>query len=190
MADQVPCVFISPSCNCVDLRATFGRQYRIELEESYWAEKPEYRADQAAWLMIIPCRFGHIYPFGGSTLAAWTYSPSRRRRLAGLACCRIHQEGDREITALFDVADFARVAAALRPRRRRRLSAEQRAASVERLVAFRFRSKSAARRNESKAQARGETGHDDSNPTFDQQKTPKRQHFGGSARRGQPLSSE
>ncbi len=67
-----------PPAQCVDLRAKFGHEYRGEFEASYDVERPEFRARATAWLGIIPCRFGHIYPFGGSTLAAWTDSPSRR----------------------------------------------------------------------------------------------------------------
>jgi len=112
----------------VNLRERFGRRFRVEYEESYHAERgADARADDP-WLMIIPCRFGHIFPHGGSTLAASVDGfPKIAGRLKRLACCRVHHDGDfGELTVLFDVADFAKVARIMRPRRRRQVSPRER----------------------------------------------------------------
>jgi len=37
----------------------------VTYEESYLTERPEYRDEEGPWLMIMPCRHGHIYPWGG-----------------------------------------------------------------------------------------------------------------------------
>jgi hypothetical protein len=129
---------------CVDLAATFGARYGTKYDESYYAERPEFRADEAALLTIIPCRRrgDHIYPFGGRMLAAFTTGREIRARLLALDCVRVHQDGrdggHPETTVLFDAADFTRVAAVIEPKRRRRLSPEQRAACADRLKAYQF----------------------------------------------------
>jgi Fe2+ transport system protein FeoA len=78
--------------------------------------------------MIVPGRYGHIFPHGGSLLAASVDGhPNVAGVLRRLPCCRIHQDGDfGELTVVFDVADFAKVARIIRPRRRRQVSPEQR----------------------------------------------------------------
>jgi hypothetical protein len=48
---------------------------------------------------------------------------------------RLHQDGDDGATIVFDVADFDKVAAVMKPLRRRQLSIEQRQACAERLLA-------------------------------------------------------
>jgi hypothetical protein len=120
--------------SCVDLRATFGDEYRVEHEESHEAESPDFRAQESAWLSVIPCRHGCIYPHGGRTLAAFTSSRGCAERLQALPGVRVHQDGQagraRELTVLFDVGDFDRVAAVLEPKRRRRLSEAHKAKLV------------------------------------------------------------
>jgi hypothetical protein len=113
---------------CINLREKFGRRFRIEREEGCG------RIDDP-WLLIIPCRFGHIFPHGGNTLAASVDAhPNIAGMLRRLPCCRIHQDGAfGELTVLFDIADFAKVARIMRPRRRRQVSESQKAVMVARL---------------------------------------------------------
>jgi hypothetical protein len=137
-----------PVADCIDLRAMFGADYRCEFEESYHAEKPEFRSVEAAWLTIIPCKWGHIYPHGGRMLAAYCGRRSRVDVLMGLDCVTVHVDcevegkrgrpGFRECTVLFDVADFDKVAELMEPKRRYRLSPERRLACAERLKAYHF----------------------------------------------------
>jgi len=56
--------------NCINLRERCGRRYKVVFEESYYAERPEFRVAEAAWLTIMPCQHGHICPWGGDRLAA------------------------------------------------------------------------------------------------------------------------
>ena len=59
-----------PTPTCVNLRECYGARYRVAYEASYHADHgPGARAPDP-WLMIVPCRFGHLFPHGGSTLAA------------------------------------------------------------------------------------------------------------------------
>ncbi len=118
-----------PSCRggspmeCVNLKKRFGQRFKIEYEESYYTERTKQTIEDP-WLMQIHCKYGHIFPHGGSLLAA---SVDGHINVAGvlrrLRCCRVHQDGDfGELTALFDVADFDKVAAIMHPRRRRQVS--------------------------------------------------------------------
>jgi hypothetical protein len=70
---------------CIDLAEQFGQRYRVEYEESYFAQYgPRARVDDP-WLKIIPCRAGHICPWGGSQLAAVTNKTGpTARKLAAL----------------------------------------------------------------------------------------------------------
>ena len=124
---------------CTDLHERFGDRYKIEHAESYAAERPEFRSQEEVWLQIIPCRFGHVYPYGGSALAVFVDGhPKLAGRLKRQGCCRVYCDGDDGTTLLFDVADFDKVAEIMRPKKRRRMTPEQRQAAVERLKAFQF----------------------------------------------------
>ena len=122
---------------CIDLKERFGRRYRIGYDESYHAEHGLNARIHDPWLMIVVCKFGRIFPHGGTTLAASVDGyPKVAGRLRRLSCCRVHQDGDfGELTVVFHVADFPKVAKILRPRRRRQVSPRER----ERLRAMGFK---------------------------------------------------
>lgn len=61
------------TAECLNLREMFGDQYRVEFEESYSAERPEFRAQEAPWLMVIRGQAGEVFPWDESTLVASTY---------------------------------------------------------------------------------------------------------------------
>jgi hypothetical protein len=125
--------------DCVNLRERFGRRYRVEYEESYYAQHgPRARTDDP-WLQIIPCQAGHIYPWGGSTLAASTNGRGpTANKLMALPGTTVHQDGSDGMTILFPVERFAEVAALMHPKRRRQMTAEQRQAAAERLAKYAF----------------------------------------------------
>jgi hypothetical protein len=127
---------------CIDLAEQFGRRYRVEYEESYFAQYGRRARVNDPWLKVLVCRHGEIYPFGGNTLAASVDGhPKLAGRLRRLGCCRVVQDGDLgELTATFDVVDFRKVAKVMRPRLRRELTAEQRAELIGRLDRHRSRS--------------------------------------------------
>lgn len=136
---------------CVNLNALFGQRLRICHEESFAAER---RREDCPELMILLCRYGHIFPYGGNTLGASIDGfPKVAGVLRRLKCCRIHQDGDfGELTVLFDVREFAKVARILQPRRRRRLSEAHRSKLASAGAKTRFgsgvQSELAARRRE------------------------------------------
>ncbi len=112
----------------INLRRRFGQRYKVQFEESYFAEHGQNARVEDPVLMVIACRFGHIYPNGGDVLAGSIDGhPKMATRMRRLPCCRVHQDGDDgELTVLFNVADFDRVARIMRPRRRRQISETER----------------------------------------------------------------
>ncbi len=114
--------------NCVNLKKQFGRRYKVVYEESYFAEHGQNARVEDSVYMLIPCRFGHLFPHGGDVLAGSVDGhPKVANRMRRLKCCRVHQDGDDgELTVLFDVADFDRVAKIMRPRRRKQISEAER----------------------------------------------------------------
>ncbi len=120
---------------CPNLRELYGNRFRIGHDPI--AVTPSQRKDP--WMMTIPCRGGAvIYPHGGDVLAVEIdYRPHLAKRLAAIPGVRLHQCGDGERTFLFPVDLFDQVAELVKPRRRRRLTQEQRAANAGRLAAWR-----------------------------------------------------
>jgi hypothetical protein len=121
---------------CINLKERFGKQYRVVCEDSYYAQYGPRARTVDSWLMVMPCRHGHIFPHGGDLLAASTDKAGGvARRLKALAGVTVHQDGDDGATVLFPVEMFNQVAALMKPRRRRvvNLTEEQRAELRERL---------------------------------------------------------
>ncbi|NLE37137.1 MAG: hypothetical protein GX621_03840 [Pirellulaceae bacterium] len=89
--------------------------------------------------MIIPGKYGHIFPHGDELLAVSIDGyPKIAAKVRRLSCCRVHQDGDRgELTAVFPAARFATVARIVKPRRRPVISPERRARMAERMQAIR-----------------------------------------------------
>ena len=124
--------------SCVDLKEEFGDRYRITKDESYWAEHGKNAWTHDPWYLIMPCRVGHIFPHGGTTLGiSLDGHPVIAKRLARMKRCRVHQPGADGTTLLFDLADFQQVAEIVRPHRRPRLSETQRADQRKRMLAMR-----------------------------------------------------
>lgn len=145
---------------CINLRDRFGDRFRVSHEESYAAERSEFRSAEEPWLQIIHCRHGHIVPWGGDLLAVSTNRrgplAARIRTLPGL---EVVQDGSDGLTATFTADRFDEVADIMGAKRRRRLSPEQRAAAVERLRRFQY---PAASKRSPSGQERARTGQDDS----------------------------
>jgi hypothetical protein len=126
--------------DCVNLRALFGADYRITFDDCY----DSYHVPKASldpWLMQIACKGGiTIYPHGGDLLAVEVdYHSTLAKRLAALPGVTLHQDGNREKTFLFPLALFDQVAAIVQPRRKRKLSPEQRESATARLAQARAR---------------------------------------------------
>jgi hypothetical protein len=122
---------LTTDATCVDLRATFGHQFQFEIDEPDASQPPQSPTTAAAWLTYVPCRYGRIYAFGGSSLYAYSTSTRRRRALKALpevmtvwGALGRRGPGPYEVVVL-DVADIEPVAMVLGARRRSRLSPPQ-----------------------------------------------------------------
>src|SRR5437868_7136193 len=112
---------------CPDLRELSGETYRISYDPA--AETRGERSDP--WTMQLPCagRGVTLYPHGPDRLAVEVdRRPGVARALAALPGVTVTQDGGfgGEMTVTFPLERFAAVAAIVRPRRRRKLTPEQR----------------------------------------------------------------
>ncbi len=104
----------------MNLKARYGDKYRIAREKG---SKPR---DPAGF--TIPCRRGHpIYAHGRNLLGVATNGRGIVKRLLAVPGLKVTQYGDDGINAVFPPESFAAVAAIVRPKRRRKLSAAHRA---------------------------------------------------------------
>ncbi len=126
--------------DCIDLKERLGERYRVRLDrEGYMAEPELHRTAEKPWHYTVACQNGEIYPHGGELLGASTIRHGIiAKRLAELDCVTVTQDGEDGINVTFHVDDFDKVAEVMKPRKRRRLSPEQRQLAAERLRPFRF----------------------------------------------------
>lgn len=115
-----------PVPTCIDLAELFGKRFRAKYEPSYAAQNGPTARTNDPWLKTIPCRAGHICPWGGSALAAITDKAGPiAHKLALLPGVTVWMDGSDGVTVLFDAACFDEVAKLMKPRRRRRLGPDQ-----------------------------------------------------------------
>jgi hypothetical protein len=135
---------------CIDLRQRYGSRYRVTCEPS--CERVHHNDQCDPWYATILCEYGYIYPHGGKQLGASTNrrGPTARRLVALPRVCLV-QDGDDSVNVVFDASDFDRVAAIMKPRRKRVLTPEQKAERVARLSKYQF---SAASQSGSEARLR------------------------------------
>ncbi len=103
----------------INLRKQFGDGFRIERDPAYFAEYGPRATVDDAWLQVIPCRLGHIFPYGYGLLAASSNSRGPvANKLAGVAGATVIQDGDDGLTIAFPVSSFRTVAKIIHPRSR------------------------------------------------------------------------
>jgi len=134
---------------CVNLRERFGKQFRIVMDEGYYAERGDRaRADDPA-LQIIPGFRGHVYPAGPDRLAAFCRPGTKARELRALPGVEVYTDGSDGVTVLFAPEQIDQVAELLKLRRRRKpLSPEQREQRIRTLAPFRFSAATKTQKNE------------------------------------------
>ena len=115
---------------CVDLAQLAGRRYRLAHDP---AAEHERGGKADPWLLTIPCQRGHFYPHSATDGRGPT-----SRKLASLPFVTITQDGADGVNLIFPAERFKEVAQIAKPRRRRQLTATQRAAARERLAKFAF----------------------------------------------------
>ena len=124
----------SDRLTCVDLWRTFGNEYKIVTDPAYDPTGIR-RVNVDPWYFTIPCKFGTIWENGGDTLAVdIDYHDQIANKVRAIPGVTVKCDGDREKTFLFPLSLFARVARLVQPRRRRRMTPEQRAEAAKRLA--------------------------------------------------------
>jgi hypothetical protein len=112
---------------CIDLQKLFGREYRIVRDPAYFADYGTNAHRHDPWYCCVSCKHGHIFPYGGLNLGASTDRrgaiANRLRRIPGV---RVVQDGSDGVTVVFPIELFDAVAVHMKPRKRRRLTPEQR----------------------------------------------------------------
>lgn len=120
----------------IDLKKSYGAEYKVTWDEA--ANIHGQSAEDRRWLPQIPAKYGHIYIHGRNVLGACARGRIIVGKLAARADVRVHKRGDAEVTVVFPPDLFPAVAALLKPRKRRRLSAEQAASGSARLAPYQF----------------------------------------------------
>jgi len=107
----------------LDLKAEFGHRYRVELDESYRNERPEWRGPIAEY-QRIPAKFGFFFPHESGQVAFWCKSNRIKVKLLAALGDKVslHREADTETIFLFDKEHFGAVAGFAQPRKRRCVS--------------------------------------------------------------------
>jgi hypothetical protein len=121
--------------DCVNLLELFGKAYRVDFDPAF---DPRHVLQDKLdpWMMLLESRLGTIFPHGGNLLAVEVKGrPSVRRKLDALPCCRRCQIGEGYGCWTFPVDCFDKVAAIVKPRRKRAWSDEQRQKAAEQLKA-------------------------------------------------------
>ena len=120
----------------INLKEKFGDKYKVRYEDSYYAQYGENARTVDPWYMILLCQHGHIFPCGGTRLAA---SATRMigRKLLTIPGTEVKQDGDDGMTVVFECADIQKILRIMRPKKVRKLSPEQKAAAIERLAQYR-----------------------------------------------------
>jgi hypothetical protein len=114
----------------IDLKSLArSRRWRTGLDES--ASVPGQSAEDRAWLVIVPAKYGHLFIHSATELAAHADRTRIASQLVALPGVRVHHRGDREATVVFDPTVLDTVADLLQPRRRKALSDDQRRRLVE-----------------------------------------------------------
>ncbi len=147
---------------CINLQERFGRRYKITYGESYDAEYGPNARTEDPWHMILLCQRGHICAWGSDELAACTdKNGATANKLRKLPFIQIVQDGEDGVNAVFTIEHFVEIAQLMKPRRRKTLTEEQKAANVERLAKYQF---PAARQSTGEEHRRDAEGPDGSEP--------------------------
>ena len=114
---------------CPNLTEMFGDRYYVNVEESHKAERgTEIKRSVDPWLLILPGKYGHCFPWSESRLAVSVDGhPIIAGRVSKLPCVQAEQDGDfGELTASFRCEDFDTIDEIVRFRRRMVLSDAER----------------------------------------------------------------
>ena len=119
------------STNVFNLRARFGKRFKIDHDEAYSAEHGDAGRVDDPQLQIIPGARGHVYAWDTTRLAAFVRAGATASKLKALPFVEVWTDGSDGATVLFPADKLEEVAVLLRLRRRRRVSDRERARLAE-----------------------------------------------------------
>jgi hypothetical protein len=101
----------------IDLEVEFGRRWRIELDEAANGRRKD------PWLLMVPCRHGHLYPAGPDRIGAATNRAGAIvRKLRAIPGVVVEADGDDGANVVFTRAALRHVARVMKPRCCRKLT--------------------------------------------------------------------
>ena len=113
----------------IDIKRDYGDRYKVTLDE---AARHEVNGRNNPWYYQIPCKVGNIYPYSSKLLAFYCEGTGiKARLLREQKNIKLIQDGDIEGVFLFTPDQFDIIAQYAKPRKRRRLSPEQRERLIE-----------------------------------------------------------
>lgn len=117
----------------------YADRYRLGWDEA--ATMPGQTEEDRAWLRLIPCTFGHIFPWSDAELAAMVAGGKKAKMAERLPFVTVVQGGGpgcAEVVVRFSLNRLDEMAKFMGARRRNRLSAEHRAKLLCAGAAYRF----------------------------------------------------
>src|SRR5436190_13981300 len=100
----------------IDLCTIAGNRYRLDHDPSH-----KGRGAPDAWLLTIPAQHGHFYPHSAELFGFATKSRQAGLTIAKLPGVEIWQDGADGMNLVFPASQFAKVAAIVRPKRKRQV---------------------------------------------------------------------
>jgi hypothetical protein len=114
--------------NPIDLKAIAAGRFKIGFDEAALIE-PGGKKDP--WYLMIPCKYGQIYPYSDKLLAIHSKGSGIRQKLSAIPGLTNHNwSDDGEAIFLFPLTLFDKVAEIVKPKRKRRLSESHKAKLV------------------------------------------------------------
>ncbi len=132
------------------LPSVFGPKspYRVKQDGSWKAEFPtkknatpedhERCRQDRRWLHLVPCKFGHLYPYGQDVIGYTGQGSPRLAALLEIPGVTLRQRGDVEFNVSFPESALAQVEVVVQPRRKRVYTAEQKAVMASRMEKIRL----------------------------------------------------
>lgn len=121
----------------MNLKQLYGKRYRVTLDESWEHEKEEGKSLNEWRYHEIKGKFGTLYPYSKDQLTCLFTSLIIANRFNNRGW-KVIQSGDTEINIFIPFENVEEVLRAIRPKKRRQLSDDQKKVNAERLRRFYF----------------------------------------------------
>ena len=104
----------------IDLKDTYGKRYKVRLDDSYAVETWPRKTQEIAWYYEIVCKYGQIYNHSDTHLQMWITPRLGKRVYDTLpADWKVIQNADDGYAFSFPSGDIGRAFQYVKPRRKR-----------------------------------------------------------------------